>query len=353
MLMWTLSAENAVEYLHFGGHWPPHVPAHAAVLSGGVSATVVRVEPSDPASDFPSMVLKQASPQLRTSKEWISRVDRIWNETEAIRFLAEILPPGVVPRLIFEDRDKHLIGMSDLGPTRDNWKLLLLEGRPDPDLARTAGLILGNIHESGLRHAETLSSGRLSDLSYFDELRIDPYYRTVANVHPIVAEPLARLIEDMLAVPQKTFVHADFSPKNILVGQHRELSIVDFETAHWGDPAFDIGFFLTHLVLKTFRAMRLRLPARDDYLKMVFDFWATYRRAFASLDTPVTFEARALGHLAGCMLARVDGKSPVDYLCETDQDDVRVLTIEALKGKFSGVSDFITRIQEHFTQDDD
>jgi tRNA A-37 threonylcarbamoyl transferase component Bud32 len=351
--MWTLTPENAVEYLHFGGHWPPHVPAQAGVLSGGVSATVIRVEPVDPRSDFPSMVLKQSSERLRTRKEWLSRPDRIWNETEAMRFLAEILPTGVVPRLLFEDRDHYLIGMSDLGPARENWKLLLLEGRPDADLGRTAGLILGNIHESGLKHAATLSSGRLADQSFFDELRIDPYYRTVMSVHTIVAEPLMDLIEEMRAVPQKTFVHADFSPKNILVGKHRELSLVDFETAHWGDPAFDLGFFLTHLVLKTFRAMRLRLPARDDYLSMIFDFWAAYRRTFASLDDPVAFESRTLKHLAGCMLARVDGKSPVDYLAEPDQDAVRVLTIEALLNKYAGVSDFITRLQERFRVDSD
>jgi 5-methylthioribose kinase len=37
-------------------------------------------------------------------------------------------------------------------------------------------------------------------------------------------------------------------------------------------------------------------------------------------------EARSVLHWAGCMLARVDGKSPVDYLDQSRQDTVRTLT---------------------------
>ncbi|MBI1322689.1 phosphotransferase [bacterium] len=351
--MWTLTAENAVEYLHFSGQWPPHVPARACVLSGGVSAAVIRVVPADSGSDYPSIVLKQAAPQLRTRKEWFSRLDRIWNEAEAMRFLAGVLPPGVVPAIHFEDRDHYLIGMTDLGPARDNWKLLLLEGRPDVSLARTAGLILGTMHEASLRHAEELSTSRLADWTVFDELRIDPYYRTVASVLPIVAEPLEDLMRSMRDVRQKTFVHADFSPKNILVGHGGELSLVDFETAHWGDPAFDLGFFMTHLMLKTFRANRLGMSARDEYLEMIYEFWAAYRRGFPSLDDPMEFERRTLRHLAGCMLARVDGKSPVDYLAEPDQDAVRVLAIEALRNRYAGLSDYIAGANERFRMESD
>jgi len=36
-------------------------------------------------------------------------------------------------------------------------------------------------------------------------------------------------------------VLADFSPKNILITD-QGIHLVDFETAHYGDPAFDLGF---------------------------------------------------------------------------------------------------------------
>jgi len=354
-MMWTLSADNAVEHLHFAGHWPAHVPAQARMLAGGVSNMVIRVEPVDPRSDHPSIILKQSSELLRTKAEWRSRLERIWIETEAMRFLSGVLPSGVVPQVLFEEPENYLFGMTDLGGSCDVWKLVLLEGRPQASLARSAGYILGMIHESGLRHASQLcgTGSRLVDCTVFDELRIDPYYRTIARVHPIVAEPIQTLIDLMRDLPQKTLVHADFSPKNMLIDEHNQIGLVDFETAHWGDPAFDLGFFLSHLVLKTFRAMRLGLPAREEFLNLIFEFWGCYRRTFTLIDNPTNLEHRAVGHLAACMLARVDGKSPVDYLAEEDQDNVRVLTVEALKNHTGSLADFISTLRERFHQETD
>lgn len=346
--MWTLSTDNAVEHLHFAGHWPAHVPAQARMLAGGVSNMVIRVEPIDPGSDHPSIILKQSSELLRTRAEWRSRLDRIWIETEAMRFLSGILPSGTVPKVLFEEHDHYLFGMTDLGQTSDVWKLLLLEGRPQAELARKAGYILGLIHETGLKNSAALSNGRLADWTVFDELRIDPYYRTISWAHPIIADRVDQLIDSMRLVPQKTLVHADFSPKNMLVDEHNQIGLVDFETAHWGDPAFDLGFFLTHLVLKTFRAMRLGLPAREEFLNLVFEFWGSYRRTFVSIDNPADLERRSVSHLAACMLARVDGKSPVDYLAEEDQDSIRVLTIEALKDRSGSLADFLATLRERF-----
>lgn len=351
--MWTLSTENAVEHLHFAGYWPPHVPAQARMLTGGVSNMVIRVEPIEPSSQQPSMILKQSSELLRTKAEWRSRLDRIWIETETMKFLGDVLPPQTVPVILFEEQENYLFGMTDLGQTCDVWKLLLLEGRVEPGLARSAGLILGTIHESGLRHNESLQNGRLADWTVFDELRIDPYYRTIAKVHSIIAEPIQQLIHQMEHLPQKTLVHADFSPKNMLIDSENHLGLVDFETAHWGDPAFDLGFFLSHLVLKTFRAMRLGLPTREEFLDMISVFWEKYQDTFWSVENARALEYRAVQHLAACMLARVDGKSPVDYLAEADQDSVRVLTIEAMKNQTSRLEAFILTLKDRFHQETD
>ncbi|MFM1801598.1 MAG: hypothetical protein RJA81_950, partial [Planctomycetota bacterium] len=338
--MLTLSPENAVQYLHFDGHWPAHVPAQARMLVGGVSNIVIRVEPVDPRSDHPSIILKQSAEFLRTEMEWRSQRERIWIETEAMKYLNGILPSGVVPRVLFEDRPHYIFGMSDLGSNCDIWKLLLLEGKTNVMHSRNAGRLLGMIHDSGIRATESLSHHCFEDLTVFDELRIDPYYRTIARAHPVVEREISELIERMLSVDQKTFVLGDFSPKNILVNEYGELSLVDFETAHWGDPAFDLGFFLTHLILKFFRAMRLGLPTREEYLSLMMEFWGSYRRTFLEVRDPRDLESRTVAHLAACMLARVDGKSPVDYLSEPDQDTVRRLSIEALKGQTGGLGDF-------------
>ena len=58
-------------------------------------------------------------------------------------------------------------------------------------------------------------------------------------------------------------MHADFSPKNLLVFPGG-LMMVDFETGHYGDPAFDLGFFLSHLVLKAC----YHVPRHAAYLEL-------------------------------------------------------------------------------------
>jgi 5-methylthioribose kinase len=120
----------------------------------------------------------------------------------------------------------------------------------------------------------------------------------------------------------RVLVHGDFSPKNLLV--HRTgLTLVDFETAHAGDPAFDLGFFLSHLVLKAFRAARR--GALDFTLTDLF--WEAYQ---AQVGVDAGRMWRAVWHTAACVLARLDGKSPVDYLHELDQHTVRRFARRAL-----------------------
>lgn len=345
--MFNLTADNAVEYLHFSGYWPAHVPARAQALTGGVSNLVIRVEPVDTASRQPSMIVKQSADLLRTKMEWRSRRDRIWIETAAMRFLSEILPVDTVPGIIFEDRNHCLFGMTDLGDDCQVWKQILLAGKPDQRMARRAGQILSQIHQSGIEQADNLRNSLFADTTVFDELRIDPYYRTIARVHPEIAPAIDRLIQSMSSPHRPTLVLADFSPKNILVDSLARLRLVDFETAHWGDPAFDLGFFLTHLVLKSIWASRQGLSNSEQYFDLIKHFWIEYQAGLAKAEPGDHLEDRALNHLAACMLARVDGKSPVDYLSLEDQSIVRQLTLETLRsGNQTGLIPFIEKTKD-------
>ena len=174
----------------------------------------------------------------------------------------------------------------------------------------------------------------LADTSLFDELRIDPYYRTTAQAHPDLAPRIEELIASMDISPaERTLVLGDFSPKNILV--HREgLVLLDFECAHCGDAAFDLGFFLTHLVLKAIHFERLVPGSAPRYLELTNWFWTAYLdRVEAGTWRPADLVPRAIAHTAACMLARVDGKSPVEYLDRDTQDIARRLAIEALRSR--------------------
>jgi aminoglycoside phosphotransferase (APT) family kinase protein len=103
-------------------------------------------------------------------------------------------------------------------------------------------------------------------------------------------------------------VHGDVSPKNILIGPHGPI-FLDAECAWYGDPAFDLAFCLNHLLLKCLWTP----PAADAFLH-AFDVLAKAYLAGVSWEPQGALEARTARLLPGLLLARVDGKSPVEYL---------------------------------------
>jgi aminoglycoside phosphotransferase (APT) family kinase protein len=202
------------------------------------------------------------------------------------------------------------------------WKEVLFAGELEPNcnLEVACGQLLGQLHTASWANSQIAAT--LDDRSYFEQLRIDPYYRQVARVHADLAPAVQRLI-DSVWQNRHSLVHGDFSPKNLLVWPGHML-LIDFEVGHFGDPAFDLGFFLTHLVLKSIWAGK----RRSEYLKIAEGFWQTYRTTMLQSVATAEFqslEQRMLWNLAGCMLARVDGKSPVDYLAPNQQSVVREL----------------------------
>jgi 5-methylthioribose kinase len=324
MVEW-LTPENAGLYAERAGLVGNAARARVEALEWGVSNVVLRVE----GEGVPAVVLKQSREKLRVKQDWRSRLERIWVERDALKLLGERLPGGVVPRVVHDDPANYVFGMTAVDRGARVWKQELLEGRLELRVARRAGEILGLMHRIG--DGEAL--GRFGDLTIFDELRLDPFYRTVARVHPELGGRLGELIEgcEGLAEGERRFVHADFSPKNILV-LPEGVVVLDFETAHAGDPAFDLGFFQSHLVLKAVRAW----PEWGGILGLLEEFRGSYLgTAGVGGGDPVM--RRGLLHLAGCALARVDGKSPVDYLDEPRREVVRRFAGRVLKG---GVTDW-------------
>jgi len=109
--------------------------------------------------------------------------------------------------------------------------------------------------------------------------------------------------------------------------------LVDFEVGHFGDPSFDLGFFLSHLVLKSL-ARAVDDPVTGSLLlDLTVEFWAAYQaKLLRRIETSEYNQLvrRAIQHFAGCAMARVDGKSPVDYLRPDTQDVVRRIASELL-----------------------
>jgi len=167
------------------------------------------------------------------------------------------------------------------------------------------GDTLAQIHAYSARHAE-LSSWFDSDPIFFD-IRLEPYLIATARRHPDLAPALEALVARTQA-HKTALVHGDVSPKNILVGERGPV-LLDAECAWWGDPAFDLAFCLSHLLLKCLWTP----PARAAFLASFQALAAAYLE-HVDWEPRAALEQRAAALLPGLLLARVDGKSPVEYI---------------------------------------
>jgi len=296
--MLELTTDNLAEYLR-GHGWIAPGPVQVALLAGGVSNLVFRVRTADRL-----FVLKQSCPQLRTKDAWYSDLNRVYREQEVMEVLYPYLPRAV-PRVLFSDRENYVFAMSHAPEDAQVWKQQLLNGEIDLQVGKQAGVVLGRMHELTARQPASIE--RFADRNVFIQLRVDPFYRRIQERLPDVANAVEPLIQQLLS-RQQALCHGDYSPKNILA--HADgFTLVDYETAHLGDPTMDIGFFVSHLLLKAVKLER----RRNLVLTLIDECWSGYFQevTFAPHEE---LQARGIQHLGVCLLARIDGTSPVDYL---------------------------------------
>ncbi|HYC37061.1 MAG TPA: phosphotransferase [Usitatibacter sp.] len=293
-------AQHPEAFLHAHGLAAAGEAATWTALTGGVSSEIWRV-------DLPgrSLCVKRALPRLRVSDVWEAPLSRNAYEWKWLLFAAE-QEPHSVPRPLAHDDAAGVFAMDFLPSERyPLWKAQLLTGEVDPGFAAAVGARLARLHNASA--ARPALAGEFDSLENFRALRLEPYLLATAARHPEVATQLRALAASTEQRPI-ALVHGDVSPKNILAGPDGPV-FLDAECAWFGDPAFDIAFCLNHLMLKA-----LVLPGCVAALRESFDgFVATYLEA-ASFEPRQALEGRAAALLPGLMLARIDGKSPVEYL---------------------------------------
>ena len=285
------------------GETPP-----ADALAGGVSSDIWRVH----AAGRPAIVVKRALARLRVAQLWEAplernRFERRWLET------ANAIVPGVAPKVLAGD-DRGCFAMEYL-PGLPVWKAELRAGRAEAAFAGDVGRKLCAIHNATARRGD-LAAAFATDAS-FHAIRLEPYLLATAKIHVSLEKQLQALAA-RTAQTRLALVHGDVSPKNILVGPQGPV-FLDAECAWYGDPAFDLAFCLNHLLLKG-----LWVPAQRAAFLGCFDALAAEYLAGVDWEQPAALEARTATLLPGLLLARVDGKSPVEYLTsEPDKDQVR------------------------------
>lgn len=294
-----LTPTVAVDYLRNHGIIPQDVQPDAEPLGGGVSNHVFRITWADDC-----LVLKQPLPNLAVEDDWPADIDRIHNEAAAARTYASVIAteklPARVPTVHYEDDVAHLIAIECAPAGAGSWKADLLRSEVDQSVAGTVGRVLGAVHTAATD--DPAVQERFASKRPFEQLRIDPYHRTTADRHPDVAEQIMAEVDRIMGV-DRTLVHGDYSPKNVLLGDVPW--IIDFEVAHWGDPAFDVAFMSNHLFIKSV----YNADSQAAYLDAADRFWTAYRET-----VPWTLESDVIAELGILMLARVDGKSPVEYV---------------------------------------
>jgi streptomycin 6-kinase len=304
-------------------------------LTGGVSSDIVLVR----LGDGRAFCAKRALGKLKVASDWRVPVERNHYEVAWFRRAGAIVP-GAAPKVLGEDR-AHGIALIEYLPPEEYvlWKEELLAGRADPRVSVSVADAIGRIHAATLQDPAVAAEFPTDGL--FDALRLDPYLRTLTKAYPELADALNERIA-VTAGTRIALVHGDLSPKNILVSRSDGHPVIlDAECAWYGDPAFDAAFCLNHLVLKAVHMPRLA----GELLSEAQAFADTWLGHFPpALRTGL--EERTAALLPALMLARVDGKSPVEYLRPAVRQTVRDIAIPLIKkpaGTLDGTAEAVRR----------
>ena len=302
-----------------------------SALTGGVSSDIYLIEEGDQ-----KVVVKQALDTLKVKDFWQVDVARNLAEQNFIRQVSGFVPQNI-PALLYCDEEQNYFVMEYLEGYRD-WKSYLLSGETNTELARRAGLIIGAIHKHTWGDQQIADS--FDNMNSFYALRIEPYLLTTASRHPELGARICAEAE-RLKQTRLCLIHGDYSPKNIMINQG-QMVVLDCEVACYGDPAFDLAFLFNHFLLKAL----FHSHNHEPFVSLVAHAWQSYRSCFDSFDH--TVEQRAGRLLLMLMLARMDGKSPVEYIVDEYQKRlVRRFVLELLPQDIFTLSEICSRWEKH------
>jgi 5-methylthioribose kinase len=304
-------------------------------LSGGVSNKTVSLQ----RSRGQTWVIKQALPKLRVRADWFSDPARIDIEANGLRYLPRVAPKGSITPLVFQDTAQNLLAMEAVSEPHQNWKQQLLSGKVQGELFSRFAELLGSIHREGFRLRHELEP-IFAEKRFFKTLRLEPYYEYCAESVPQAGAFLKELVA-WTRSRSDTLVHGDFSPKNVLLYGERMI-LLDHEVLHFGDPAFDIGFSLTHFLSKALHVPEQRLAL----IAGAQCYWSRYLDEVSGIPWVVSLDLHAAKHSLACILARVCGRSPLEYLSDEERLIQRRVAIEMINGNFTTVDRVIAGFAE-------
>jgi hypothetical protein len=288
-------------------------------FGGGVSGVVALVSDGEK-----NIIVKQALAALKVANLWECDPSRMIIEHRALEVYARLVPNGV-PRPICCDEKNHIMIREAAPESCPVWKEQLLGGLLDFGTARQAVDSLLTVHNKTA--GDPLVRAAFENGEFFYALRMDPYIMRVAEKYPELKTEADALVHALMNSPI-ALIHGDYSPKNILVDGGR-IYILDFEVAYYGHPAFDLAFFMNHFILKSIKNPQWA----GAYWNMLWYMSSRYLQNITHGD-PAEMEAQTVRTLAFLLLARIDGKSPAEYITgEADKQCARNIAFSMMRQK--------------------
>ena len=251
-----LDDENLLGYLERSGILPGADRVES--MGEGNLNYVRRVRSADGAT----VVVKQARTGIEGIPDFPLSSARILFERRYEQVVRSLAPDSaeILPRILRFDEEARILVMEDVGSGRS----LLEDLREGRSCRRAVGRLarfLADVHAASAARAEALQPQFAND--EMRQLRGEQIFSL-----PRIASPMTGLhadaISEELADPvvhrqvaelrrayyerSDALVHGDIKCANVLL-QEGEPRLIDAEFAHVGDPAFDLGSGLAHLLL--------------------------------------------------------------------------------------------------------
>ena len=299
MVLSSSLPKTVVDALFSSSVFKPSQSIEVNALEGGVSSSVWRVQ-----SGCSAVCIKQSLSQLRVEAEWFASTERLTHEVAWLQF-AHKTEPGSVPKVLYFDEKNAVLIMSYLEPSKYSlWKTALINGKTFDGMAEDVARRLSMFHRSSAN--DPLIQSRFKHDEFFSDLRIDPYFGVAAERNPEVAFFL-RMLSDSVLGNKVALMHGDVSPKNLFWGPDGAI-FLDAECACYGDPGFDVAFLLSHLILKLWN-----FPQYAALISRDIDTVISVYFAGVTWESASELGLRVAKLLLGLLLARADGKSPIEY----------------------------------------
>lgn len=298
---------------------------------GGVSGTVVFLE-----IEGKAIIVKQALAQLKVKETWLCDPNRMYIEMESNKIYHQVAPDNA-PAVLFYDAENYIFGREAAPAGALMWKQQLLDGLLDFRVAEKTIDTLLAVHDYSSGNPEVAET--FADKEIFYQLRISPYIEFIVEKYPQLKEYAAPVIEELMG-SSITLIHGDFSPKNVMVDD-RKVYILDFEVAHYGHPSFDLAFFSNHFILK---AVKNKVWA-ESFLNMLRHMIGRYLSGVKYMSAN-ELEKSYIRLLSLLMIARVDGKSPAEYITEEDDKElIRSMAFSMQEKNVTTLNETLTLIE--------